>query len=191
MTPPTSIVQVGAPLSLDCVMTTTRNSSFFWEVNGVNVDTLGERYSIAILLPNRAVLNISRLELEDIGPIRCIGQDPLHVPVNAEASIVETTEPYIIGEGGVPVTNVNFEIQSNLVLNCTVRNSGQQTPDINWFLGNRRLSNGTEFLIDSSGTLMKNNISVSNEAKYACQAELGAGGRTLELTFNVMVTSEL
>ena len=170
-------------------MATTRNSSFSWEVNGVNVNQLSDEYSVSTILPNQTTLSISRLAFSDLGQIRCIGEDPIHIPVHAEASIIETIEPYIIGQGGAEI-DVYFRIQTNLMLNCTVRNTGGETVNIQWFLGNRQLNSGPEFHVDSSDTLIKNNISLSDEAEYLCRAELGTV-RVLELTINVMVTSEL
>ena len=139
--------------------------------------------------PNQTTLRISRLTFSDLGQIRCTGKDPIHLPVHAEASVIEIEEPYIIGqeESGM---NVNVMIQTNLMLNCTVRNTNGETLNIRWFLGNRQLNGGPEFRVDSSGTLIKNNVSLVNEAKYLCRAELGAS-QVLEHTVNVMVTSEL
>ena len=173
-------------------MTTTRNSRFSWEVNGVNVSQLGDRYSVETIQPNQSILNISRLEVSDLGQIRCTGEDPIHIRVTAEASVVETEGLYIVGqlqgEGGGGV-NVSIQIGTNLELNCTVRNHGMDVPNIRWFLGHRELKNGPEFSIDSSGTLRKNNVSLSNEAEYSCLAEVGA--TSLELAVNVKITSKL
>ena len=76
-----------------------------------------------------------------------------------------------------------------MVLNCTVRNPGEKVPKIRWFVGNRQLNNGPEFSIYPNGSLIRNNVSLSNEAEYLCRAELGT--TRLELIVNVMVTSEL
>ena len=175
-------------------MSTTRNSSFLWDVNGVDVRQLDDRYSIEHTPPNRSTLRISRLNSSDLGQIRCNGTDPIHVTVSAEASIMESMDLYIVGqlEGQTDhVVDERVEIQRDLVLVCAVRNAGMNTRSIRWFLGHRELMNGTEYSINSSGgTLTKNNISLNDEAGYLCRAEVETSSEPLELTFNVMVTSE-
>ena len=192
VTPPSSVVRVGAPLSLTCsISTTQRNSTFSWEVNGVDVRQLGERY-IVTNTPNNSTLNISRLDVSDIGQIRCTGQDPIHLPVSAEATIEETTDLYIIGqlEGEtMSQVDVSVQIQTNFVLNCTVRNAVM--PSISWFLELDELNDDDPgFSVNrNAGTLTKNNVSVSDENPYVCVAKVGA--TMLELIINVAVTSEL
>ena len=111
------------------------------------------------------------------------------MPVHTEASIIEAREPYIVDQGEAGI-DVKFQIQTNLMLNCTVRNTGGEMLTIQWFVGNRPLNSGSEFRVDSSGSLMKKNVSLSDEAEYLCRAELGTE-MVLELTVNVLVTSEL
>ena len=153
---------------------------------------LGDRYIITDA-PNNSTLKISRLDASDIGQVRCTAKDPIHLPVTAEATIKETTELYIVGqlEGEAkPHVNVSVQIQTNFVLNCTVRNAAILTT-ISWFLGHDEL-NGDDpgFSVnESAGTLTKNNVSLSDEDPYLCIAKVG--GTTLELTVNVAVTSEL
>ena len=192
VTPPSSIVRVGAPLSLTCkISTTQRNSTFLWEINGVDVKQLGDRYIITDA-PNNSTLKINRLDASDIGQVRCTAEDPIHVPVAMEATIEETAEVYIVGQlEGVakPQVNVSVQIQTNFVLNCTVRNAIPIT--ISWFLGHDELNDDDPgFSVnEKAGTLTKNNVSLSDEDPYLCIANVGS--RTLELTFNVAVTSEL
>ena len=184
--PRVPIVRLGAPLSLTCTLSTVRNSSFLWRINGVSVDQTDARY-IVTTTPNQSTLKISSVSLSDIGTIECIGQDPIHLPVRTEALVIETPEAYIIG-GGADEERVNVQIGTRLMLRCTVRNHGAEMLNIQWFLGNRELTSGTEFRVDSNGTLTKNNVSLSNEARYLCRAEFG--GTRLELTVNVRITSK-
>lgn len=179
-------------------MSTTRNSSFLWDVNGVDVRQLDDRYSIEHTPPNRSTLRISHLNSSDLGQIRCNGTDPIHVTISAKASIMESMDLYIVGqlEGQTDhVVDERVEIQRDLVLVCAVRNADMNARSIRWFLGHRELMNGTEYSINSSGgTLTKNNISLNDEAGYLCRAVVetrtGTEPVVLELTFNVMVTSE-
>jgi hypothetical protein len=195
VTPPSSIVRVGAPLTLTCnISTTQRNSTFSWTVNGDNVDQLSsERYVVQTVPPDRSILNITRLDSSDIGQIRCTGQDPIHVQVFDEASVAETSDLYIVGQlgGGAPnQVNSVVEIETNLVLNCTVRNAPAGViPSISWFFRHRQLENGTRLNIGIYGTLTKYNVSVSDEDAYLCSVRVGDA--PLELTVNVEVTSKL
>ena len=113
---------------------------------------------------------------------------------------MESMDLYIVGqlEGQTDhVVDERVEIRRDLVLVCAVRNTDMKVRSISirWFLGHRELMNGTEYSINSSGgTLIKNNISLNDEARYLCRAVVetrtGTEPVVLELTFNVMVTSE-
>ena len=152
---------------------------------------LGDRYIITDE-PNNSTLKISRLDASDIGQVRCTAKDPIHLPVTIEATIEETAELYIVGQlEGVakPQVNVSVQIQTNFMLNCTVRNAIPIT--ISWFLGHDELNDDDPgFSVNENvGTLTKNNVSLSDEDSYDCFAKVGA--TTLMLTFNVAVTSKL
>ena len=58
--------------------------------------------------------------------------------VTTETTIEETTDLYIVGqlEGEtMSQVDVSVQIQTNFVLNCTVRNAMNVEPSISWFLG--------------------------------------------------------
>ena len=190
MTPSTSIVRVGTFLLITCSISTQRSSTFSWIVNEVPVISSNSNYTVTRPLPYQSRLNITSVLPKDIGPIRCIAEDPLHLPAYEIATVNEEVEPYVVGDGS-GVTKVNVPINMKLSLTCELRGVFTATPTFSWFLGNRQLTNGPGVtVLTKAGVSMlsKANVSLADDATYLCVVNLPE--QRFEMDFVAFVTSK-
>ena len=175
VTPPTAVVRVGTSLLLTCSISTERSSVFLWTVNSLPITSSNASYTLTNPLPSQSVLNITSILPKDIGPINCSVDDPIHLPADEVVPVSEEMQPYIVGDVS-GVTTLNVEINTTLSLNCNLRGMFTGTPTIQWFLGNRQLTNGSGVVVtgerSSSSTLTKS--SVMDNATYRCIVRVGS-----------------
>ena len=192
VTPPTAdAVRVGTSLLLTCSISTERSSIFSWTVNGLPITSSNASYTLTNPLPYQSSINITSVLPKDIGPIRCSAEDPIHLPADEVVPVSEEVQPYIVGDGS-GVTTVDVEINTTLSLNCDLRGTFTGTPTIQWFLGNRQLTNGSGVTVtggrSSSSTLTKSSVSLSDDATYRCIVRLEADSFVMD--FIAFVTSK-
>ncbi|XP_022085366.1 hemicentin-1-like isoform X2 [Acanthaster planci] len=82
--------------------------------------------------------------------------------------------------------NLNVTVGSTIAINCEAE--GLPPPTIHWLRdGNQLRSSGANYVIDSSGSLTLQRISVNDQGQYVCVASNIAGNSTKTIYLNVQV----
>ena len=123
-----------------------------------------------------------------MGVVKCMGHDPLHLPVNASTTLIESDSFYILGNKQREMVSAQIN-QSEIQLLCPLR--GVNMAQVSWFRENREVFNGQGLTIRSlengSSLLTKEGVQLSDEVEFLCKAE--QDGVILRLEYQIEVTS--
>ena len=156
-----------------------------WTFNG-SVVTPSTRHT-TVTQGQTSVLNISDLMDSDLGSYTCTMSDPIHLPVSASVTVMETNELYFVG--GVVQRTAQISNGSDLVLDCPFRR-GRGSISVQWLEGTERLRSGGRVTVSSDGRqLILDTITLADDMKvYTCRANDDT--HSIELTFRVNVTGK-